>query len=70
MLVNSGGLGFSEADEIDYVGKYFDETIMSGFEEVVEGEIVDAALLWSIRYMHGLSGLEDCTSTSSFRSEM
>ena len=48
MLIDSGGLGFSEADEIDYVGENFDEAIMSGFEEVVEGEIVDAALLWSI----------------------
>ena len=44
MFVDGGGLGFTEADKVDDVGEDFDETIVGGFEEVGEGEVVDAAL--------------------------
>ena len=44
VLVDGGGLGFAEADEIDDVGEDFDEAIVGGFEEVGEGEVVDTAL--------------------------
>ena len=37
-------LGFAEADEVYHVGEYFYEAFAGGFVEVVEGEVVDAAL--------------------------
>ena len=45
VLVDDGGLGLSEADKVDDVREDFDETIVGRFEEVGEGEVVDAALL-------------------------
>lgn len=45
VLVDGGGLGLAEADEIDDVGEDFDEALVRGFEEVGEGEVVDAALV-------------------------
>ena len=47
VFVDSGGLRFAEADEVDDVGEDLDEAIMRGFQEVVEGEIGDAALFSS-----------------------
>ena len=44
VLVDDGGLGFPEADEVDDVGEDVDEAGVGGFEEVGEGEVVDAAL--------------------------
>lgn len=45
VLVDGGGLGLAEADEVDDVGEDFDESLVRGFEEVGEGEVVDAALV-------------------------
>ena len=44
VLVDDGGLGFPEADEVDDVGEDVDDAGVGGFEEVGEGEVVDTAL--------------------------
>ncbi len=51
--VDGAGLGFAEADEVDYVGEDFDEAFVRGFEEVGEGEVVDAALEVSCVSLYG-----------------
>lgn len=48
MFVDRRSLRFSEADEIDDVGKDLDETIVSGLEKVVERKVGDAALCRSV----------------------
>ena len=44
MLVDGGGLGFAEADEVDDIGEDFDEAVVGRAEEVGEGEVGNAAL--------------------------
>lgn len=44
VLVDNGGLGFPEADEVDDVREDVNEAGVGRFEEVCEGEVVDAAL--------------------------
>ena len=46
MFVDGGGLGFAEADEVDDVGEDFDEAVVRRFEQVLEAEVVDAALFF------------------------
>ena len=45
MLVYRGGLGFAEADKIDDVGEDLYEALVGRFEEILEAEVMDAALL-------------------------
>lgn len=44
MLVNDGCLRLAEADEVDDVGKDFDEAFACGLVQVLECKIVDSAL--------------------------
>ena len=74
VLVDDGGLGFSEADEVDDVREDFDETVVGRFEEVGEGEVVDAALLGNPGQFRGILHADlyigaEPTSTSSFLSD-
>lgn len=47
MLVYRGGLGFSEADEVDDVREDLHKAVVGRFEEVLEAEIVDPTLFVS-----------------------
>lgn len=49
VFVDDGGLGFAETDEVDDVGEDFDEALVGGFEEVGEGEVVDATLMYQYK---------------------
>ncbi len=44
VLIDDSRLRLAEPDEVDYVRKDLDEAVMSRLEEVIEGEICDAAL--------------------------
>lgn len=44
MLVDCGGLRLSETDEIDDIGEDLDEAVVCRSEEVVKGEVSNAAL--------------------------
>lgn len=44
VLVNHGGLRFTESHEVDEIGKNLDQSVVSGLGQVGECEVVDAAL--------------------------
>jgi hypothetical protein len=44
MLIDNRGLRFAEADEVDEVGEYLNEAFARRLVEVLESEVVDAAL--------------------------
>ena len=48
VFVDCCGLRFAEADEVDDVGENFDEAVVCRFEEVGEGEVINATLYSSI----------------------
>jgi hypothetical protein len=47
MLIDDLGLRFAEADEVDHVGEDLYESAVRGLVQVVEGEVVNAALILS-----------------------
>ena len=74
MLVDGGGLGFSEADKVDDVREDFDETVVGWLKEVGEGEVVDATLFeypgqFGRILRANLEVVAEHTSTSSFLSD-
>ena len=44
MLIDCRSLRLSESDEVDDVGEYLDQSIMSGLQKVIEREVCDTAL--------------------------
>ena len=68
MLVDGGGLGLTEPNEVDDVGEDLDQSVMRGSEEIGEGEIMDAALDRKLAHHPALRSA-GCTSTSSFLNE-
>lgn len=45
MLIDDLGLRLPESDEVNEIGKYFDQSIMSRFGQISESEVVDTTLL-------------------------